>query len=94
MPLGEQTVVRACPCSEGNPSQIPLLLMGLEMEHEWVCVAVVMGCPAGYGGRWIPGTRFLRVRVIQRAKVKRPGHARTHEQESELKSCSKDGILW
>lgn len=50
MLLEEQTVVRACPCFEGNSSQIPLLLMRLEMEQEQLAVVVVTGCPAGYRG--------------------------------------------
>lgn len=88
-------MVRACPHSEGNPLQIPLLLMGLEMDQEWVCVVVVTGCPTGYGGGGFLAADFKGERDAKsQSKKARPGHTRTREQESELKSYSKGAISW
>lgn len=75
MPLEKQTLIRASPHSEGNPSQIPLLL-GLETDQERVCVIVVTGCPAGYGGYGFLAAGFEGEREAESQSRKvRPGQA-------------------
>lgn len=83
-------VVRACPYSEGNLSQIPLPLVRLEMEQEQLAVVAVTAGLSGCRGDKFLAADFESERDAKsQTKKARPGHTRTHGQESELKSYLK-----